>query len=415
MQATSACVARENCRLCGSDELHDALSLAPTPPANAFQPSQERALQAQRFALQVRRCFECGHSQLKHVVDPNVLFADYVYVSGTSPAYVAHLNEFAASAIALLDLQKGDLVVEIGSNDGTLLRPFQSHGARVQGIDPARDISDSANQGGIPTINSFFDMSIADAIVAEHGKARLVAANNVCAHVDDLQGLVAAVRHMLAADGELWLEVSYLKSVVQHTLFDTIYHEHLDYHRVAPLRQFFAANGLALWDAEPIATHGGSIRVRVAHPGRRATTARVAQLIAEESSLGLDCERGLAQLSTDIRVAGEQLNALLDQYVDAGLTGAGYGAPAKATTLMHQFGLDHRRINFIIDDSPWKQGLFSPGLGIPVVSADQGRTRKRDFMLVLAWNFAEPIMNNNRWFIEGGGKFVVPLPTLQVH
>lgn len=317
----------------------------------------------------------------------------------------------------MVGLEQGDLVVEIGSNDGTLLRAFADQGQQVQGIDPAKEIAAQAHSNGIPTINAFFDASIASDIVREYGQARLIAANNVCAHVDDLRGLVDAVRALLRHDGEFWFEVSYLKSVVEHTLFDTIYHEHLDYHRVAPLITFFADNGLHLWDAEPIATHGGSLRVRVAHPGQREQTARVNELVVAEAALQLDSTIALQRLGQQIASADEQLNALLDGYAQQGLRGAGYGAPAKGTTLMHQFGLDAERVSFIIDDSPWKQGLYSPGLGVPVLSADAARqlAEQPDYLLVLAWNFATPIIANNQWFTDAGGRFVVPLPTLTVN
>ncbi|MEM7406260.1 MAG: class I SAM-dependent methyltransferase [Pseudomonadota bacterium] len=403
-----------SCRLCGSNELTTALELAATPPANAFQPTAAAATALARYPVRVNQCARCSHAQLAHVVDPEVLFGDYVYVSGTSAAYIAHLENFQLSASAMLALDERDLVVEIGSNDGTLLGFFKAAGQRIVGVDPARAIAASANANGIPTINGFFDLALARDIRAEHGPARLIAANNVCAHIDDLSGVLEAISALLADDGEFWFEVSYLRAVMSDTLFDTIYHEHLDYHRLEPLAGFFARAGFVLWDAEPITTHGGSVRVRVARAGVREPSARVASLIGEERAMGLHRLTAWKQLQASIERAGVALTAALDQLESAGLSGAGYGAPAKATTLMHQFGLSAERLQYIVDDSPWKQGLHTPGLGIPVVASDHARAHPVDYLLVLAWNFAGPIVANNTWFSKKGGRFVIPLPELLV-
>ena len=406
---------RISCRLCSSRKLSDVLTLTPTPPANAFAASQETARKLESYPLTVRRCAQCGHAQLAHVLDPRALFSNYVYVSGTSPAFVTHFESYAESAISTIGLTDGDLVIDIGSNDGTLLKCFQQHGQRVKGIDPARDIANAATADGVPTINDFFSESLAQDIRTADGHARLVVANNVCAHIDDLAAVVRAVETLLGPDGEFWLEVSYLLSVMEGTLFDTIYHEHLDYHRVEPLVAFFAKFGLKVWDVERTSPHGGSLRVKVARQGVRTVTHAVADLIAQEHAAGLADEHAWTQFGAAIETAGVSLREQLAQYADQGFRGAGYGATAKATTLMYQYGLDASCLDYIVDDSPLKQGLYSPGFGIPIVTSEHARSKPPDFMLVLAWNFAGPILRNNRWLADTGGRFVVPLPTLETH
>ncbi len=224
---------RTTCRLCGSANVALAFSLAPTPPANAFVPGDQTAAQQERFPLDVFFCRDCTHVQLLDVVDPRLLFEHYVYVSGTSPSFVRHFEEYSDYVAGLAGLPNGALVVDIGSNDGTLLRAFRErHGARVLGIDPARNLAEAATKAGIETLPEFFSASLAGKLAAERGKAAVITANNVFAHVDDLGGVVDGVRSLLAPDGVFVFEVSYLLDVVGDILFDTIYHEHLAYHAV---------------------------------------------------------------------------------------------------------------------------------------------------------------------------------------
>lgn len=404
---------RTECRLCGSADLKEALSLAPTPPANAFQATRSAARGQVRYPLTLRHCAECGHLQLVDVIDPEVLFRDYVYVSGTSPSFVAHFKRYAESVSDRLGLGGDDLVVDIGSNDGTFLRQFADMGCRVLGIDPAEKIAEAATKSGIPTQCAFFDSGLAKSIKAEHGPASLVSANNVFAHIDDLAGVVAGVREVLGDSGLFVFEVSYLVSVVEGTLFDTIYHEHLDYHRVGPLRKFFARHGMTLVDIERVDSHGGSLRGYSRLGDQPASDAVVAAEAAEQA-MGLDDAATFRKFQARIDRTGTELSALLNGLVSAGKTVAAYGAPAKATTLMHQFGLDERVIRYVIDDSPLKQNLFTPGLGIPVVASDVLKTDPPDYLVLLAWNFADPIIQKSQDYLATGGRFIVPLPTLQI-
>ncbi len=392
-----------------------AFSLAPTPPANEFRTKDALKSTQEAFPLELRLCDACGHLQLAHIVDPERLFTDYIYVSGTSPSFVSHFNLYASEAWQLAGADNGDLVVDIGSNDGTLLKAYQTLGARVRGIDPARKIAQAATEVGIPTKCAFFSLDIAKSIRDEIGHAKIITANNVCAHIDDLQSVVAAVSLLLANDGIFAFEVSYLLDVLSKTLFDTIYHEHLDYHAISPLIPFLKRHGLTVFHSERVGSHGGSIRVFAApkESGRMPTRA-LQELLEAEEAVQLFSLGTYRQFEEKILHAGQQLRKMIAESQKAGRKIAGYGAPAKATTLMHQFGLGRDDIAYIVDDSPSKQGLYSPGINVPIVPASHITAHPVDDLVLFAWNFAKPIIKNNRAFLDAGGRFIIPLPELQV-
>jgi len=406
---------RKDCRLCGGRDLVPVLSLTPTPPANAFVTADALDQPQEVYPLDVMFCNACCHVQLSNVVDPKLLFENYVYVSGTSPAFVGHFESYAGDILRTYAPPSGSLVLDIGSNDGTLLGFFKKAGMSVLGVDPARKIARQATEGGIETLPVFFDSALAGKLRRERGPAHVITANNVFAHADDLGEIADGIRTLLADDGVFVFEVSYLADVYEKTLFDTIYHEHLSYHSVLPLERFFAAHGLKLTRAERIDTHGGSLRCHVRLAGANDTgDGTVAERLDEERAMGLDKAETLSRFSTRIDFVKAELTGLLAKLKSGGATIAGYGAPAKATTLMYHFGLDGTVIDFIADDSPWKQGLYSPGLHVPVLPSEAIYDRRPDYLIVLAWNFAEPIMANHRAFSEDGGRFIVPLPNVRM-
>jgi SAM-dependent methyltransferase len=409
------CQRRETCRLCGGRRLQDALRLTPTPLANAFVPAPQLGKAQPEFPLEVVLCPGCGHAQLHDVVDPGVLFRDYVYVSGTSPTFVRHFEEYAQDIVSRFGLRPGDRVVDIGSNDGTLLKCFKRLGLGVLGIDPATGIAAAATREGIETIPEFLTPALADAIVRERGAAGVVTANNVFAHVDDLLAFTGAVRRLLREDGIFVFEVSYLVDVFEKCLFDTIYHEHLDYHSVGPLVPFFERANMQLIHVSRVGSHGGSIRgVAQLRGGRRPVDVSVAALSGAEREIGLDRKEAFAEFGARIDRLGAELRELLGGLKSTGKIIGGFGAPAKATTLMYHFGIGADIIDFVIDDSPQKQGLYTPGMHIPVVPASEIATRRPDVLVILAWNFADSIIAKHAQFTRGGGTFVVPVPELRV-
>jgi len=406
---------RDECRLCGAMDLVSVVKLPPTPPANAFVPTEQLSKSQPSYPLDVYFCRSCGHLQLLDVVNPEILFRDYVYVSGTSSSFVRHFQTYAEDCIARFTPPLGGLVVDIGSNDGSLLQFFKVAGMSVLGIDPARKIAADATARGLETWPEFLDAEIAARILAEKGPASIVTANNVFAHVDDLDGLTGCIRDLLAPDGVFVFEVSYAADVHANVLFDTIYHEHLDYHTVAPLVPFFDAHGLELFSARRVNTHGGSLRGYVQRAcGPQKPDGSVAALIADERSRDLDKVSGWTEFACRIDSLGKELTAVLAKLKADGKRIAAFGAPAKATTLMYRFGLNKETIDYIVDDSPLKQGLFTPGKHVPVVASSHMVEAWPDYMVILAWNFADAIIANHREYLNKGGHFIVPLPELRI-
>lgn len=399
-------VVRPDCRLCSSEMLRGVLTLEPTPLANEFLKPGDSC--EELFPLHLVECLACGHVQLPVVVDPERLFRNYVYVSGTSPAFVEHFRRYANDLCQAHNLAEGSLVVEIGSNDGTLLKFFKQRGMRVLGIDPAAEIAAKATAEGVPTIPHFFRESLAEEIVRDHGRAALVVANNVFAHADDLAAIVRGVKTLLAPGAPFVFEVQYLGDMLAGGLFDTIYHEHVSVHGVRPLVPFFHRLGMTLFDVKHVSTHGGSIRCR-AFAGEHQPLANVDRFVRDEG----DVFERFRTMQTKITERGDHLRKRLgDLRADRKVTIAGYGAPAKATTLMRQFGLTGL-VDFVVDDSPWKQGLCMPGSQIPVY--DGSMASNCDVLVLFAWNFAEPILAKLRasGFFDGQRVAIVPLPEYQ--
>lgn len=411
---------RAACRLCGSS-LKRVLDLPSTPPANEFleRDAAERGTSQDKFPLILFGCLRCGHIQLPVIVSPERLFRDYVYVSGTSPVFVDHFRRYAEEVRFRADLEDGDLVIDVGSNDGTLLRFFKDSGCRVLGVDPATEIALRTTADGILTLPEFFTPELAERIFSMHGRARVITANNVFAHADDLSSIANSVANLLTEDGLFVFEVSYLPDVVENTLFDTIYHEHLSYHHLAPLIPFFERRGLELFDARRVDTHGGSVRCYVGRPGRMASRG-LAELLRQERDAGFSTEHmflpfrhsPMRRLQTQIDDLKKELGAKLALYRADGKSVAAFGAPAKLTTLMYALGIDGETVDFVVDDSPLKQGKVTPGRMIPVVSSEVLYDRRPDYCLVTAWNFAEPIMKKHERYREEGGTFIVPIPEI---
>lgn len=415
-ETRSGCKLRKDCRLCGSYNLSAVLQLTPTPPANAFI-EQACDDEQEAFPLVVYFCDDCTHLQLLYIVDPEILFRHYVYVSGTSPVMRNHLRQYAADAVELCKLSTEDLVLEFGSNDGTLLRAFKERGFRIVGVDPAKNLATQATASGILTIPDFFNVQTATKIVNEYGKAKLVCANHCCAHIDDFVGVISAVKTVLHEDGVWIFEVGYLLDVYKDCLFDTIYHEHVDFHAVLPLVGCFTRHGLKLLHVCRSSIQGGALRC---HVGWAETAPQIGdgesinQLIHAEAAVGLHKRDTYLNWDREIKRTGIEVATLLRGLKSTGVRIVGYGAPAKATTLMYHFGLTKDEVEYIVDDNELKQGLLSPGLHIPIVSPTCIYTDRPDYVIVLAWNFADSIVEQHSQFLKLGGRFIVPLPHLRV-
>lgn len=401
----------DRCRMCRGTHLVKVFAFGPTPPANAFLTKAELTGTEPFFPLDVYFCEDCTLLQLRDVVDPEILFRNYLYVSSTSPAFVAHFESFARSVIERLLVQPGSLVIDIGSNDGILLKPFKALGMRVLGIDPATEIARRAAADGIPTIPEFLSSPLADRIVAEYGKAAIITANNVFAHINDLEAVVASVKQLLAPNGVFIIEAPYLVDFIEKKLFDTVYHEHLSYLAIRPLDRFFQSQGLKLFHAERTGSHGGSIRVFVERAeAARARTAAVDELLTLETTYKLGEITTYHAFARAIEKNKIALRDLLTKFKAEGKRIAGYGAPAKGNTLLNYFGIGPDTLDYVIDDSVYKQGLYTPGTHIPVVAASELETNRPDYLCILAWNFADPIMKKCASFSQSGGCFILPVP-----
>lgn len=405
---------RSRCRLCDGEHLDCVLPLCASPIADAYVPAERLSEPQPAYPLDLYLCRDCGHVQNVDVVDPQILFRDYDYVTSSSPGLLQHYREYARQVATRSGLRPGDLVVEIGSNDGSLLEFFRSAGARVLGIDPAIRIAAGATARGIPTIAEFFGSEVAAGIRRSEGSARLVLANNVFAHADDLADIVAGVRDLLADDGVFVFEVSYLPDIVDRFMFDTVYHEHVSYHSIAPLQRFLSRLGMQLVDVERIGSKGGSIRAFAQRVGGRAgTTDRVADLVRMELERGFGEPAIYAEYARQIDVRKQALLTLIDEIRSTGQPIAGFGASTTVTTLLWHFDLT-ARIDFLVDDNPRKNGLFAPRCHIPVLSADALYSRRPGAVVVLAWNYADAIIERHHDYRKQGGRFIVPLPQLVV-
>lgn len=399
---------RTTCRVCAGSNLHSVLSLGSTPPANAFlRPDQLQAVE-QSFPLELQLCCDCGFTQLADVVSPELLFRNYVYVSSTSAVFISHFEAFSEAMINRFSLSTDALVVDIGSNDGILLRPFKNRGRRVIGVDPAVKIAELATNNGIETKPVFFNTLVADEIVKEKGMAQLVTATSVFPHIDDLDQMVEGVKNLLAPDGVFVIEAYYLRDLIEKNLFDTIYHEHLSYFTVKTICVLFERLGMEVFDVERTDTHGGSIRIFVQKRGgfHQLQTAIISRFVLEEERCGLFQVTTLNNFADEINENKRQLLQLLHELKLNGKKIVGYGAPAKATTLLNYFGIGTGVIDYIVDDSSWKQGLFTPGVHLPVVGPERLALDRPDYILLLAWNFAEPIMEKYSKY----ERFIIPVP-----
>lgn len=406
---------RTRCRGCLGDDLEPVLSLGSTPLANAFLQAADLARPEARYPLELIFCRRCALVQLAHVVAPEILFRDYVYVSSTSPAFVAHFERFAAAVCDRLQLEHNSLVVDIGSNDGILLRPYLGRAMRVLGVDPARRIALQASRSGVETIPEFWSTAIAEQIVHTHGTAAVVTATSVFPHVDDLDGFVDAVRRLLADDGVFIIEAYALGDLLEQNLFDTIYHEHLSYFSLRTIVSTLARLGLQVFDAQHVATHGGSLRVMAQKiGGPHARQPGLQLLLDDESRLRLDDVATYTAFARRIEENRDRLQDLLRSLKAQGDRIAGYGAPAKGNTLLNYFGIGREILDYVVDDSPWKQGLYTPGTRLPVVPPERLHLDPPRDLLILAWNFAEPIMQKCDAFRAAGGRFIIPVPVPRV-
>lgn len=402
---------RRTCRACGQTELTEFLDLGMQPLANAFLRSESEFAGEARYPLALHGCTTCGLVQLIDVIDPEILFRNYIYVTGTSETMAAHNRAYARTVVDLLHLGPDSLVVEAASNDGSLLSCFQAHGVRVLGVEPAANIAALATARGVPTEAVFFDRDSGERLRRAHGPAQAVLGNNVLAHVDDPAGFLAGARSLLAEAGLVIVEVPYLGQMLDRTEYDTVYHEHLCYFSIAALLRLCSAVDLAVVRVDHVPVHGGSIRLYAGrtqdHPGHADLVLRIAEAEREAGVTGLSRWRQFARDTEAQRIA---LLAELHRLTRAGKTIAGYGAPAKGNTLLNYCGIGTDLLHYTVDRNPLKVPTLTPGTHIPVLPVETILERQPDYLLLLAWNFADEIMSQQAEYRRRGGQFILPIP-----
>ena len=399
------------CRGCGSTDVRTFLDLGEQPHCNRLVPAALAGQPEARYPLRVGFCTACTLVQIDHTIPKESMFSDYPYVSGTTRTLVEHFRESAERLADTYGLTPADLVVDIGSNDGTWLRQYQPRGIRVLGVDPAANVVALARAAGVPSLDRFFNEETAADIVATHGHARLITAAGVLFHLEELHGVIRGICHLLAEDGTFVVQAIYLGGMIDNTAFDQVYHEHLVYYTLRSLEHLLGLHDLEVVEARLLPIHGGTLEAHVVRAGTRIAGASVSAMREAESA------RGYGELATYQAFAdrvwdlGRRLTALLESYRDTGRTVYAFGAPAKGATLLNSYGIGPALVARATERNPLKVGWLMPGSQIPIV--DEAGPPP-DAFLVLAWNFIDEFVAREQAYLRAGGEFIVPIPDLRV-
>jgi SAM-dependent methyltransferase len=409
----------QKCLLCGSTSLRLSVPLAAIPVATpnwglSFKMDEKSDLK-QSVPLDMYQCESCGHVQVGHVGNPELLYRDYTYLTVLSLGLTAHFQRYASDILDRFQPPADSLVVELGSNDGTLLRFFRDRGLRVVGVDPAREIARTASGAGIPTLPEFFSQALAERIRTEHGTAAIVIANNMIANVHDMNDFGEGLRTLLSPEGVFICETQYAADIVEKKLLDTVYHEHLSYFLVKPARSYFAAHGLELFDVGRTPSKGGSLRLFAQPLGaRQVASPSVTETIEAEETMGVFSQPYFSCLSGALEDIRRQLRAFIEIERKKNRPLAGYGVSVGTTAMLPQFGLE-QDIDFLVDDDLNKpEALYGPGYRIPIYPPQALGDRSPGAVVVFAWRYADSIIKQHRGYIEQGGKFIIPLPSVHV-
>jgi len=402
---------RTTCRLCHSSDLHPFLALGETPPAGGFLlpgnvPSERK------YPLTLSFCRNCHEVQILETVNPQILFKDYRYLASSTATLSRHFQDYAKEITGRF-LKPGALVVEIGCNDGVLLKPLHEYSVRAVGVEPAENIAAVARSRGCHIYNDFFDLGLARVIRNEQGASDAISANNVFAHIDDLHGVMDGIDHLLAPHGVFLFEVQCLFDLLDGCQYDMIYHEHLMYHSVHALKKFFALFGMHIFDVIRVSTHCGSIRVHVqrnSNPSPQPIEKRLQIYLSEEKSRGFDLEKTFDNFGALVRKKSARLHHLVKTLNAEGKRVVGYGASGRASVHVNMSSLTPDILSYVVDNSPERIGRVMPGTHNPIVTADVFREDPPDYAVVFAYNYLEEIMRKEVTFTERGGKWIVPLP-----
>ena len=398
------------CRLCKNTKLKKSIDIGNSPLANEFLNSKNKN---KIYPLKVLRCISCNHLQLSHVVHKKKLFSKYLFLSGISPSNVKHFKKYAKECTKRF-IKKKSKILDIACNDATFLNFFDKNKIKV-GVDPANNILPKNNSKNLFFENKFFTFLESKKLKKKYGQFDLITANNVCAHVDDLYDFVKGVKNILSIDGVFIFEVGYFHEVYNNKTFDTIYHEHLDYHLFIPLITFFHKIDMEIFDVKNILIQGGSIRVYVSHLNQKIINKKnINKIIKNEEKVNYSDQKIYSDYQNFIYNIKKQLKRKIKILRSKKKKIAGYGASAKSTTLLNYFKITNKHLDFIADINKLKQSKYSPGSNIKILSPNEIYTKKIDYLLILSWNFSKEIILQNINFLNNGGKFIIPYPKIHI-
>lgn len=407
--------AKPVCRSCGYENLKLILSLGLMPLANSLLAADQLEQPEPAYPLDLAFCPQCSLVQITETVPPEQLFREYLYFSSFSDTMLRHAADLTEGIVSSRGLDGHSLVVEIASNDGYLLQYYQQRSIPVLGIEPAVNVARVAREErGIRTLCEFFDAALAQDLRDQGVQADVIHAHNVLAHVADLNGFLRGLRILLRERGAVVIEVPYLKDLLDHCEFDTIYHEHLCYFSLSALDRLFRRHGLVIYDVERVPIHGGSLRLWAGHAAAVCPGDRVHDLLAEETAWGVDQEEFYAEFARRVESLKTSLNRFLRDLKKNGRRVAAYGAAAKGSTLLNYCGIGRETLDFVVDRSTHKQGRHMPGVRLPIFPPARLLESKPDYVLLLTWNFAPEILEQQQEYRRGGGRFIIPVPELHV-
>jgi len=405
----------QNCRACGHPDMHPILDLGAVPLANSLLTAEDlQRDKEERFPLSLFFCPQCALVQIGETVVPDKMFSHYLYASSFSDTMLSHAKNLVHRLVGERNLGPGNRIVEIASNDGYLLQYYAEQEIEVLGIEPAANIAELATNKGIPTLVEFFNKALGEKLASEGVLADVVHAHNVFAHVPNPGDFVAGLKQILSPGGVIVIEVPYLGTFIDNLEFDTIYHEHFSYFSLTSVRNIVHQVGLAVSDVEYVPIHGGSIRISITHADECDVSPNVDAMLAEEKKKGVDQKSYYENFAGRVYALKVELVEFLESLKAQGKSVAAYGASAKGSTLMNTFGIGAEMLDFVADRSTLKQGRLTPGNHLPIVPPEMLVERMPDYALLLTWNFADEILEQQKAYRDAGGKFIIPLPELRV-